>query len=530
MLKRNRIMIGVAFFAAAVAIPISGVLAAPPTSPFTALTLDGSGDNPVLGSAHSVSFGGSGVSLANADGGVTVSATGYSVNLLPPTGGALAVGGAAATKTTPDASDYGLTVTANGTACVTGAGSVTIKQLTVSGGNVTVLAASFSTTCGTSTAPVAGEIRFKSTTGYLGATQNKTAVDFGSADTGFATAAQTVTFTSVGSDPIVFGKAAISGGDADSFAISGDTCSNKSVAGTSTCTVSIVAKPINTGAAAAALTIPDNTGLGARTVALSVNGHVGPEGTYHALAPARLLDTRNGTGAAKHVVGPNGTIHLQVSGQGGVPASGASAVQLNVTEISATKSGYLTVFPTGVTKPNSSNLNYTAGVTQANAVTVALGTNGQVDIFNNGTSDLSADVSGYFVGSDSLAAGGQYNPVEPTRLLDSRDLGPLGYGGGAAAGISFGNDVDPHITALVVNITAVSPAAAGYFTALERRRHRSERVDAELPEGPDGAEHGDRSEHPVHHAVRREELRSRSDRRAVRRSRELRPRQRQHSD
>ncbi len=204
------------------------------------------------------------------------------------------------------------------------------------------------------------------------------------------------------------------------FAISGDTCSNKSVAGTSTCTVSVVANPFNTGAAAATLTLPDNSALGARTVALSVNGHVGPEGTYHALAPARLLDTRSGLGAAKHVVGPGTSIHLQVSGRGGVPSAGVSAVQLNVTEITAAKGGYLTVFPTGVTQPTVSNLNYTTGLTEANAVTVALGTSGQIDIYNAGTANLLADVSGYFVGSDALAAGGQYNPIDPFRLLDSR--------------------------------------------------------------------------------------------------------------
>src|SRR5438105_9423976 len=46
----------------------------------------------------------------------------------------------------------------------------------------------------------------------------------------------------------------------------------------------------------------------------------------------RILDTRDGTGGVPSTpLGPNASLDAQVAGLGGVPASGASAVVLNVT-------------------------------------------------------------------------------------------------------------------------------------------------------------------------------------------------------
>ena len=54
-------------------------------------------------------------------------------------------------------------------------------------------------------------------------------------------------------------------------------------------------------------------------------------GTFHPLTPQRILDTRTGLGAPGARLGPGGTLSLQVAGAGGVPASGARAVVLNMT-------------------------------------------------------------------------------------------------------------------------------------------------------------------------------------------------------
>ena len=55
--------------------------------------------------------------------------------------------------------------------------------------------------------------------------------------------------------------------------------------------------------------------------------------TYHPLAPARILDTRNGTGGTNARLGAGQTIDLDVTGTGGVPADHVGAVVLNVTVV-----------------------------------------------------------------------------------------------------------------------------------------------------------------------------------------------------
>lgn len=75
-----------------------------------------------------------------------------------------------------------------------------------------------------------------------------------------ATAAQVVTVTNSGSSALIFGAAAIaiSGTNASDFAISADTCSNQSLAISSTCTVSITFTPGASGERSAILNFTSN--------------------------------------------------------------------------------------------------------------------------------------------------------------------------------------------------------------------------------------------------------------------------------
>ena len=54
------------------------------------------------------------------------------------------------------------------------------------------------------------------------------------------------------------------------------------------------------------------------------------------LAPARVLDTRAGLGAPRAALGAGRTLVFAVAGRGGVPATGAAAVGLNLTALSVT--------------------------------------------------------------------------------------------------------------------------------------------------------------------------------------------------
>src|ERR1035437_2520945 len=149
---------------------------------------------------------------------------------------------------------------------------------------------------------------------------------------------------------------------------------------------------------------------------------VSTPGGFTSLAPSRLLDTRDGTGAPAAPVASGGTVALQVTGRGGVPASGVSAVVLNVTVVDPTGTGYVTAYADGATRPLASNLNFVAGASVPNLVIAPVGAGGKVDLYNgsSGTVQLLADVSGYYL-SGAPTVPGAFGSLAPSRLLDTRD-------------------------------------------------------------------------------------------------------------
>jgi alpha-tubulin suppressor-like RCC1 family protein len=202
-----------------------------------------------------------------------------------------------------------------------------------------------------------------------------------------------------------------------------------------------------------------------------VGGTAIDPGMFKSTAPTRLLDTRSGLGAPKQQVASAGHVALLVGNGSPVPPN-AAAVVLNVTATKVTKTGFVTVYPTGSTKPTVSNLNYTAGRTVPNLVTVALGTGSSVTLYNgsSGPADLIADVAGYYLpGTPSLA--GAFVPVTPKRILDTR----------SHLGVPSNQPVDPafdvglqtvnvggipldNVGAVVANVTATAPTKSGFVT------------------------------------------------------------------
>jgi hypothetical protein len=202
------------------------------------------------------------------------------------------------------------------------------------------------------------------------------------------------------------------------------------------------------------------------TTASLATAALGNAGSFIALPPTRLLDTRIGLDAQP--VAPMSVLHLQVEGAGGVPSAGVAAVVLNVTVTASTQPGFLTAYADATTQPATSNLVFGTGQTVSTVVIAAPGANGRVALFNSslGTTHLTADVSGYYTGGISTMGGG-FTAVPPTRLLDTRlSGGPvgaqlavalpvLGRAGVPAAGVS----------ALALTVTVVDPAQAGAITA-----------------------------------------------------------------
>ena len=245
---------------------------------------------------------------------------------------------------------------------------------------------------------------------------------------------------------------------------------------------------------------------GTTDLIFDVAGWIGPEGEdttaglYHPLQPARLLDTRDGTGASgPGPVGGGSTITLQVTGAGGVPATGVSAVALNLTATAPTTNTFVTAFPADASKPLASNLNPAAGQTVPNRVIVKVSASGAIKLFNNGGSvHLIVDVSGWYTDdTDANAIGGRFTGIAPVRVLDTRPSSPVGGGGTTNPKIvgNFGipamdGQVPP--TAVVANVTVTEPTSAGFLTAFPSQAHAAARVGLELRAQSDGAELGDR--------------------------------------
>ncbi|MDQ4089558.1 MAG: peptidoglycan recognition protein, partial [Actinomycetota bacterium] len=179
-----------------------------------------------------------------------------------------------------------------------------------------------------------------------------------------------------------------------------------------------------------------------------------PGSRYFPLSPARLLDTRIGVGAPAARLGPGGVLDVRVTGLGGVPATGVTAVALNVTVTNASgPQSWLTVWPKGAALPYASNLNFSAGVSVPNLVMAKVGADGSVSMFNQaGTVDVVADVQGWY--SDSAADGSSFVPVNPARVLDTRSGAPLGTEGTLQLQVTgVGGVPATGVSAVVLNMT-----------------------------------------------------------------------------
>lgn len=190
-------------------------------------------------------------------------------------------------------------------------------------------------------------------------------------------------------------------------------------------------------------------------------------GSFIASGPQRVLDTRNGNGAP---AGLTTAVSLTIAGRGGVPAGNVSAVALNVTVTSTQNCGFVTVYPSGVDKPQASNVNYVKGQTGANLVIVPVGPDGKVQLFSSARTHLIADVEGYFTTAATASpSSGLFSPVQPVRLLDTRSgLGASTPGPGEKVKlkvIGVGGVPAVNVSAVVLNTTIAGSTSAGYLTA-----------------------------------------------------------------
>jgi hypothetical protein len=171
-------------------------------------------------------------------------------------------------------------------------------------------------------------------------------------------------------------------------------------------------------------------------------------------------------------VGPDSEITVDVTDTfgSGVPATDVSAVVINTTGTQGTDYTYLTVYPSGEARPLASNLNFGPGVDFPNLVTVKVGTDGNVKVYNkNGQVHVIFDIVGWYGGPTD---GSLFNVLTPKRILDTRD-------GTGAPAVKIGPDSEitvdvtdtfssgvpaSGVTAVVVNTTATQGTSLSYLT------------------------------------------------------------------
>jgi len=209
--------------------------------------------------------------------------------------------------------------------------------------------------------------------------------------------------------------------------------------------------------------------FGSAHVVVDLEGYFAPPsgtaGQEVALTPTRITDTRSGSGQpnAGSKLGAGGSIAVQVTGAGGVPANGVSSAILNITVTNTTAPSFLTVWPSGSARPNASNLNWVAGQTVPNRVIAQIGASGKVSVYNQfGAADVIVDVSGYF--TDATAIGKLFTPQVAHRIADTRGHATLGPGGTYTLQVGGVSPVPGTATAVVINVTVTNTTAPSFLT------------------------------------------------------------------
>lgn len=186
-------------------------------------------------------------------------------------------------------------------------------------------------------------------------------------------------------------------------------------------------------------------------------------GRFTAVTPTRVVAGRSlGRGAAERV---------QLTGVGGVPGSGVSAVALTLTATRPTATTHLSLFPSGAPTPATSVLNLGVGQTRAAGLVAPVGPDGSVTVANSaGSLTYLVDVVGWWSSTgtgggrlvplpaydvrttDDLAAGASGLTLESGRTTDVRLAGVGGVPGRGAR-------------AVLLAVTVARPSARSHLVA-----------------------------------------------------------------
>ena len=175
-------------------------------------------------------------------------------------------------------------------------------------------------------------------------------------------------------------------------------------------------------------------------------------GRFVPVDPRRVVDTRGS--------GQRGDVEIRVPIPAGIPGD-ASALAVTVTAVGAASSGYLTVYPAGGIRGETSVVNTDEhNRTRANAVFVSVSADGFM-VFRSTQTDVLVDLWGWFTGpSASSSTDGLFVTKPPTRAWDSRvSFDPIHQGGTVEKHL-----LDAPAAAIVANVTAVDSTGWGFVS------------------------------------------------------------------
>ncbi len=233
-------------------------------------------------------------------------------------------------------------------------------------------------------------------------------------------------------------------------------------------------------------------------VIVDVTGYYAPPNTgglyFHPLAtPVRLLETRVGftgcitpgtqlIGTGNQNADPNLDLLLQGRSPVAAPCNSIPATAQvlvgNATSVLPNGGGYLTIYPSGGTRPTVASSNYAGGDVINGPFAVKLGADGKFKIYTFATTHLVVDILGYYSedATDANGAGLLFNPLpSPVRLLETR----AGFNGCTMTGAPIvGNlnaathtqmaanfcSLPASAQAVVGNVSVVNTTGAGFLT------------------------------------------------------------------
>jgi hypothetical protein len=207
---------------------------------------------------------------------------------------------------------------------------------------------------------------------------------------------------------------------------------------------------------------------------LDVTGYFSNQGeeVYVPVGPCRLVDTRTSTALTAGIVSrlPSSNCFTPPPRAPYTGAGPYPSLALNITAVPKPghNIGYVTVWGSGSGAegpPLVSNLNDPTGTVVANAAIIPLSNDYGINAYSSDDTDLVIDVTGYFANQQITDNGLSFYPVQPCRVVDTRETS------GAFSGqlnVPFTNSpcqTPSTAQSYVVNATVVpSPPGLGYLT------------------------------------------------------------------